>query len=1419
MRPRLLVLLALLGYVAAVSDYCRSGIDIAFIVDSRFYQEQGVCKHIDTVKSNIKEIVGKLSNQTRIAIYQFTSEISVDDISGMRENFEVALSYSSFRQGSSTNFSSIADIEAAVDDIVCTSTGDKAHGKADLKIPFQNATTLLQSVQDVAFGVQAVVLFTDGGTLPYNDVYDVTSVAGIGQVALGLGCSGGFNCNQLAVLATEENFFDKSDDYTMKPSADQLLINLCPTVAPTASPTGAPTAAPSESPGPTLTPTPDPSKAPTIAPSFSPTAQPTMSPTSAPTPCDQEADFVFLIDGTASVGADNFENIKQFVQEFANGIRVDPTYGSQIAVLQFGGSWSYNAGTGVYDTNGAVTEELALDDGDTSKISRITYQKYGSTNIGYALNEAYVNYLNNSAAGARSKTYLGYTMPKVIFVITDGISADEVSIPADIARANGVLIYVIGVQDPGCPSNDADDVDDAVASGPDTTPGDVGNGTSSPTKSPTSAPTAAAGALACYDKMQLLRMASQPSTEYGYFLQDFDIVNISIVIQNKLCEPLPTPPPTPVPTANPTPATLAPTAEPTFEITLVPTATPTMPTPVDNEQKFWPVFVVVGVLVLGLAYYALVMWGVGGRPAVKTAKPPTSSKEYNQETYDEKKNKKDAVMPATDAQNWIASVVGSPGSPPKTSKVQVDSSQHGNGLRPQKQFIQDADAEPGIGGTPITADQLTRHLEDWANDWEPELAVEECSAVLVLRKDISTIPKGSREREEFITLLKQDVAAALSSSFEEGQGLASKRITIDSIVEGSVIVTLRIEQRAKHDRWSLTPAAAVAELQKQLQDDKSQLLTGKTDYTTSAAAWKREYDIDPQRSVAETLIVRKGGVAGQNQNQNAPRARVRLNNSSKGELELSAREQCGDGWTAHNPRGLISMQTIPSRFFQGGQYQVEKPASKYQRLEPDAQVAKMERDLATKQMLLAEAEIHPSADAGDPGYIHKMRLLRKEVHILKQFLRSYTLGQLTFTLSDEDLGKILTERTMPPLMAKEDYYIDRLKLRIIGATNLLPGDFNILGRHSSDPFVVVSWGRCGEGVRSGHDELYPVHEIGRTCYQKQTLVPRWSDGEEFELPLNKLPKGGQAVAAGHESSVWRKGQDDNEVCALRLDVYDHDIGRSNDLLGSLTLDETQLIKAIMLTSNPSIGYCEVQLDEQNAKTVRRRKKGDQRAKLRLMVSLVDDECYVAPPSKHSQKQGSKRNVQTRLNSEEIDISNMVKLEESKLHRDMNLERQNARVMYVLDRKSKLDDLHKALTRLEMLEMLAKRVMPRALVKNEYKVDRLRLQIINASNLLAGDFSFRGKHTSDPYVTVSWGRCDVKESKKDKQGALYTLIVHSLIHSLMHSLVHSLIHSCTLSYTLSHTLSLIHSSHTLPLIHSLSYTRAERHVVVPEARAW
>ncbi|CAH1254030.1 COL12A1 [Branchiostoma lanceolatum] len=142
--------------------------------------------------------------------------------------------------------------------------------------------------------------------------------------------------------------------------------------------------------------------------------------------CQNPLDIIFLIDGSGSVGASNFEKVKQFMQKTINGFGIGPN-ATQVGVIQYSSTVRQEFSMGTFQTSEAVS----------TVIQEIGYMR-GGTLTGKAIR--YVSRYGFSATdGARPG------VPKVLIVVTDGVSYDEVEQPALEAQQKGILVFAIGV--------------------------------------------------------------------------------------------------------------------------------------------------------------------------------------------------------------------------------------------------------------------------------------------------------------------------------------------------------------------------------------------------------------------------------------------------------------------------------------------------------------------------------------------------------------------------------------------------------------------------------------------------------------------------------------------------------------------------------------------------------------------------------------------------------------------------------------------------------------------------------------------------------------------------------------------------------------------------------------------------------------
>ncbi|XP_053875162.1 collagen alpha-1(XIV) chain isoform X1 [Malaclemys terrapin pileata] len=169
-----------------------------------------------------------------------------------------------------------------------------------------------------------------------------------------------------------------------------------------------------------------------------PTQPPTSPSTTAPPPtippakevCKAaKADLVFLVDGSWSIGDDNFNKIIGFLYSTVGALdRIGPD-GTQVAIAQFSDDPRTEFKLNVYKTKETLLEA----------IQQIAY-KGGNTKTGKAIKHAQ-EALFTTASGIRRG------IPKVLVVITDGRSQDDVNKVSREMQLDGFSIFAIGVAD------------------------------------------------------------------------------------------------------------------------------------------------------------------------------------------------------------------------------------------------------------------------------------------------------------------------------------------------------------------------------------------------------------------------------------------------------------------------------------------------------------------------------------------------------------------------------------------------------------------------------------------------------------------------------------------------------------------------------------------------------------------------------------------------------------------------------------------------------------------------------------------------------------------------------------------------------------------------------------------------------------
>ncbi|KAM6467267.1 vitrin isoform 2-T3 [Liasis olivaceus] len=155
--------------------------------------------------------------------------------------------------------------------------------------------------------------------------------------------------------------------------------------------------------------------------------------------CLNSADIGFVIDGSSSVGTGNFRTILQFVANISKEFEISET-DTRIGAVQYTYEQRLEFGFNKHNTKQEVL----------SAIKRINYWS-GGTSTGAAINYAFEQLFSKSKPNKR----------KIMILITDGRSYDDVRGPASAAHQNGVIAYSIGI------AWAAQDELEAVATDPD----------------------------------------------------------------------------------------------------------------------------------------------------------------------------------------------------------------------------------------------------------------------------------------------------------------------------------------------------------------------------------------------------------------------------------------------------------------------------------------------------------------------------------------------------------------------------------------------------------------------------------------------------------------------------------------------------------------------------------------------------------------------------------------------------------------------------------------------------------------------------------------------------------------------------------------------------------------------------------------
>uniref|UniRef100_A0AAQ4P830 Collagen type XII alpha 1 chain n=1 Tax=Gasterosteus aculeatus aculeatus TaxID=481459 RepID=A0AAQ4P830_GASAC len=142
-----------------------------------------------------------------------------------------------------------------------------------------------------------------------------------------------------------------------------------------------------------------------------------------------KADVVFLIDGSWSIGDDSFQKVLQFVKSMTGAFDVINPRGMQVSFVQYSDDAKTEFKLNTYQDKGVVI----------SALQNVRYRG-GNTKTGIALKHVYEKVFTSDSGMRRN-------VPKVLVVVTDGRSQDEVKKSAEKLQHSGYSVFVVGVAD------------------------------------------------------------------------------------------------------------------------------------------------------------------------------------------------------------------------------------------------------------------------------------------------------------------------------------------------------------------------------------------------------------------------------------------------------------------------------------------------------------------------------------------------------------------------------------------------------------------------------------------------------------------------------------------------------------------------------------------------------------------------------------------------------------------------------------------------------------------------------------------------------------------------------------------------------------------------------------------------------------
>lgn len=142
------------------------------------------------------------------------------------------------------------------------------------------------------------------------------------------------------------------------------------------------------------------------------------------------ADIVFLVDGSSSIGPDDFQQIREFLSSLVENFEVAHDR-IRIGLVQYSNTPHTEFLLNTYQNKEEILNNI-------QNLRQITGGTFTGQGLEFILKQHFV-----VEAGGRAQQ----NVPQIAIVITDGDSQDEVESHAQKLRLSGIEIYTIGIKD------------------------------------------------------------------------------------------------------------------------------------------------------------------------------------------------------------------------------------------------------------------------------------------------------------------------------------------------------------------------------------------------------------------------------------------------------------------------------------------------------------------------------------------------------------------------------------------------------------------------------------------------------------------------------------------------------------------------------------------------------------------------------------------------------------------------------------------------------------------------------------------------------------------------------------------------------------------------------------------------------------